>query len=145
MDEDLRDFLLKGGALPARLAREFGDDDESVAVLSNWSFTQRWAWEELQRRLRVCLDQSRPPTGLLAFWAATVVAGGRKPPRQNANEDRDWRVLEVVTALVRRGYSEWAAVRMVAREINKAVETIYSILRKIRAGPHGKKKRQTST
>ena len=145
MDDDLRTYLLDGGALAARLAIEFGDDDKNLASLSNWSFSQAWAWAELQRRLRVCLDQMRPPTGLLAFWAATVVAGGRKPPRQNANEGRDWRVLAVVNVLVRRGYSERAAVNMVAPEISKSPEAVYSILRKIRAGPFVKKRRQTST
>ena len=145
MDDELRTYLINGGALPARLASKFGDDDESVASLSNWSFTQRWAWEELQRRLRVCLDQGRPPTGLLAFWAATVVAGGRKPPRQNANEDRDWRALAVVNVLMRCGHSERAAVHMIAPEINKSPEAVYSILRKIRQGPFVKKSRQTST
>ena len=145
MDDELRTYLINGGALPARLASEFGDDDESVASLSNWSFTQRWAWEEIQRRLRVCLDQGRPPTGLLAFWAATVATGQMKPPRHKAHDDRDWRVLAVVNVLMRRGYSERAAVRMVAPEINKSPEAVHSILRKIRAGPHGKKTRQTST
>ena len=133
-----------GGALPARFAREFGDDDKSLASLSNWSFKYWWAWNELQRRLRVCLDQGRLPIGILALWAATV-AVGRTPPRHNANEDRDWRVLEVVNELVRRGYRERVAIRMVAPEINKSPEAVYSILRKIRAGPHGKKTRQTST
>ena len=144
MDDDLRTYLKDGGALPARLASEFGDDDKSLASLSNWSFKHRWAWNELQRRLHVCLDQGRSPIGMLAFWAATV-AVGRTPPRHNANQDRDWRVLAVMDVLDRRGYSERAAVRMVAREINKSPEAVYSILRKIRAGPHGKKTRQTST
>ena len=145
MDDDLRTYLKDGGALPARLAGEFGDDDKSLASLSNWSFKHRWAWNELQRRLRVCLDQGRPPTGLIALWAATVVAGGRKPPRHNANEDRDWRVLAVVNVLMRRDYSERAAVHMIAPEISKSPEAVYSILRKIRAGPFVKKRRQTFT
>ena len=144
MDDELRTYLINGGALPARLASEFGDDDLSLASLWNWSLSQRWAWDEIQRRLRVCLDQGRPPTGILASWAATV-AVGRTPPRHNANQDRDWRVLAVVNVLDRRGYSERAAVRMVAPEINKSPEAVHSILRKIRAGPHGKKTRQTST
>ena len=58
-------------------------------------------------------------TGVLAYWAATV-AVGRTPPRHNANEDRDWRVLAVVNVLVRRGYSERAAVQIVAPEISKS-------------------------
>ena len=102
MDDDLRTYLKDGGPLPTRLASEFGDDDKNLASLSNWSFKHRWAWEELQRRLRVCLDQGRPPTGVLAYWAATV-AVGRTPPRHNANEDRDWRVLAVVNLLVSHG------------------------------------------
>ena len=81
MDDELRTYLINGGALPARLASKFGDDDESVASLSNWSFTQRWAWEELQRRLRVCLDQGRPPTGLLA-----VLGGYRRRWRSETAE-----------------------------------------------------------
>ena len=129
MDDDLRTYLINGSHLPARLAREFGDDDESLALLSNWSFTRRWAWAELQRRLCVCLGQGRRPTGMLAFWAATVVASGRKPPRQNTNEDRDWRVLAVVNAMVSCGYSERAAVHMVAPEISKSPEAVYSKLR----------------
>ena len=144
MDDDLRTYLKDGGALPARLASEFGDDDKSLASLSDWSFKHRWAWNELQRRLRVCLDQGRPPTGVLAYWAATV-AVGRTPPRHNANEDRDWRVLAVVNVLVRHGDNERAAVHMVAPEINKSPEAVYSILRKIRQGPFVKKTRQTST
>ena len=144
MDDELRTYLINGGAAPARLASEFGDDEESLASLSNWSFTKRWAWNELQRRLRFRLDQGRPPAGLLAFWAATIVAGGRKTPRHNANEDRDWRVLAVVNVLTRRGYSERAAVHMVAPEINKSPEAVYSILRKIRQGPFVKKMRRTS-
>ena len=134
VDDELRTYLKDGGALPARLAREFGDDDSSLASLSNWSFTQRWAWNELQRRLRVCLDQGRPLAGVLALWAATV-AVGRTPPRHNANEDRDWRVLAVANVLMRRGYSERAAVHMVASEINRSAEAAYSALRKIRLGP----------
>ena len=35
-----------------------------------------------------------------------VATGQMKPPRHKAHDDRDWRVLEVVTALVRGGYSE---------------------------------------
>ena len=134
MDDDLRAYLLDGGSVPARVASEFGDDDLSLASLWNWSLSQRWAWDELQRRLRVCLDQGRPPTGVLAFWAATV-AVGRTPPRHNANEDRDWRVLAVANVLMRRGYSERAAVHMVAPEINKSPAAVYSALRKIRLGP----------
>ena len=144
VDDELRTYLKDGGALPARLAREFGDDDSSLASLSNWSFTQRWAWNELQRRVRVCLDQGRPLAGVLALWAATV-AVGRTPPRHNANEDRDWRVLVVANVLMRRGYSERATVHMVAPEINKSPEAVYSILRKIRQRPFVKKSRQTST
>ena len=144
MDDELRTYLKDGGALPARLASELGDDDDSLASLSNWSFTQRWAWNELQRRVRVCLDQGRPLAGVLALWAATV-AVGRTPPRHNANEDRDWRVLAVANVLMRRGYSERAAVHMVAPEINKSPEAVYSILRKIRQEPFVKKARQTST
>ena len=144
MDDDLRTYLKDGGALPARLASEFGDDDKSAASLSNWSFNHRWAWDELRRRLRVFLDQGRPPTGVLAYWAATV-AVGRTPPRHNANENRDWRVLAVVNLLVSHGNTERAAVHMVAPEINKSPEAVYSILRKIRAGPFVKKTRQTST
>ena len=134
MDDDLRAYLLDGGSVPARVASEFGDDDLSLASLWNWSLSQRWAWDELQRRLRVCLDQGRPLAGVLALWAATV-AVGRTPPRHNANEDRDWRVLVVVNVLMRRGYSERAAVHMVAPEINKSPEAVYSALRKIRLGP----------
>ena len=76
VDDELRTYLIRTGA-PYRPASRASSamTTISVASLSNWSFTQRWAWEELQRRLRVCLDQGRPPTGLLAFWAATVVAG----------------------------------------------------------------------
>ena len=85
MDEDLRTYLARGGSPPARLAaRELDDDDMVVANLSNWSLTQRWAWDELQRRLRVCLDAGRLPAGVLAHWAATVAAG-RKPPRYHGN------------------------------------------------------------
>ena len=91
-----------------------------------------------------CLDQGRPLAGVLALWAATV-AVGRTPPRHNANEDRDWRVLAVANVLMRRGYSERAAVHMVAPEINKSPEAIYSILRKIWQRPFVKKSRQTST
>ena len=135
MDDELRTYLINGGALPARLASEFGDDDESLASLWNWSLSQRWAWEELQRRLRVCLDQGRPPTGLLAFWAATVATGQMKPPRHKAHDDRDWRVLAVVNVLMRRGYSERTAVHMVASGISRSPEAVYSALRKIRLGP----------
>ena len=138
MDNDLRAYLLDGGDAPARLAREFGDDDLSLSSLSNWSFTRRWAWDELVRRLRVCLDKGRAPTGLLAFWAASVVVTGRKRPRHNANEERDWRVLTVVDILKASGHSERAAVRMVAREINKSPEAVYSVLKKIRQGPFKK-------
>ena len=146
MDDELRTYLKDGGALPARLlASEFGDDDKSLASLSNWSFSQAWAWAELLRRLRLCLDQGRPPTGMLAYWAATVVVSGRKPPRQNANEDRYWHVLVVVNVLMAREYSERAAVHMVASEISKSPEAVYSILRKVRQGPFVKKSRQTST
>ena len=88
--------------------------------------------------------KAAPPTGVLAYWAATV-AVGRTPPRHNANEDRDWRVLAVVNVLVRHGNTERAAVHMVAPEINKSPEAVYSILRKIRQGPFVKKTRQTST
>lgn len=133
MDEDLRTYLARGGSPPARLAARELDDDMVVANLSSWS-TQRWAWDELQRRLRVCLDAGRLPAGVLAHWAATVAAG-RKPPRYHDNEDRDWRVLAVVNVLVQRGESERKAVHQVAEEIGKAPETVYSILRKMRAGP----------
>ena len=135
MDDDLRAYLLDGGSVPARVASEFGDDDLSLQSLWNWSLSQRWAWDELQRRVRVCLEQGRTPAGILAFWAATVATGQMKPPRHKAHDDRDWRVLEVVTALVRGGYSERAAVRMVASGISKSPEAIYSALRKIRLGP----------
>lgn len=148
MDEDLREYLARGGSPPARLARELDDDTMTVGGLANWSFTQRWAWDELQRRLRVCLDAGRPPAGVLAHWAATVAVGskaGRKPPRSNENEDRDWRVLAVVDELVRRGERERAAVHQVAAEINRSPEAVYSILRKIRAGPFVKKGARTST
>ena len=97
--------------------------------------SQRWAWDELQRRVRICLEQGRTPAGILAFWAATVATGQMKPPRHKAHDDLDWRVLAVVTALVRGGYSERAAVRMVASGISKSPEAIYSALRKIRLGP----------
>lgn len=135
MDKDLRTYLLGGGAAPARLAREFGDDDLSLSSLSNWSFTRRWAWDELVRRLRVCLDKGDTPTGILAFWAASVVVAGRKRPRHNAHEDRNWRVLAVVNVLKSRGLTERAAVHTVAREIEKTPEAVYSVLRKIRQGP----------
>ena len=148
MDDDLRAYLLDGGSVTARAGGEFGDDNLSLAPLWNWSLSQRWAWDELQRRLRVCLDQGRPPTGILASWAATVATGQMKPPRHKGHDDRDWRVLAVVTALVRGGgYSERVAVHMVATEIDKSPETVYSILRKIRAGPMARvrKTRQTFT
>ena len=66
MDEDLRTYLVRGGSAPARLAREL-DDDKTVASLSNWSFTQRWAWDELQRLWSVPLhvparDENRQTT-----------------------------------------------------------------------------------
>ena len=144
MDDELRDYLNNGGALPARLAREFGDDDSSLVSLSNWSLRHRWAYDELLRRTRLCLNQGRPPTGLLAHWTATV-ACGRKPPRHNANEDRDWRVLAVVNVLVRRGHSERVAVRMVAHEVHKSPEAVYSILRKNRQGAFVKKTRPKFT
>ena len=135
MDEDLRTYLARGGSPPARLAaRELDDDDMVVANLSNWSFTQQWAWDELQRRLRICLGAGRLPAGMLAIWAATVAAG-REPPRYNENEDRNWRVLAVVNVLVRRGESERKAVHQVAEEISRTPEAVYSILRKMRAGP----------
>ena len=134
MDEDLRTYLVRGGSAPARLARELDDDDKTVASLSNWSSTQRWAWDELQRRVRVCLAAGRLPAGVLAHWAATVAAG-RELPRNNENEDRDWRVLAVVNVLVRRGESERKAVHQVAEEISRTPEAVYSILRKMRAGP----------
>ena len=148
MDDVLRAYLLNGGALPARFAREFGDDDLSLASLWNWSLSHRRAWNELQRRLRVCLDQGRSPIGILASWAAIVATGQMKPPRRKVHDDRDWRVREVVNALVRGGgYSEHAAVHMVAAEIDKSPEAVYSILRKIRAGPMARvrKTRQTFT
>ena len=148
MDDELRTYLINGGALPARLASEFGDDDLSLASLWNWSLSQRWAWDEIQRRLRVCLDQGRPPTGILASWAATVATGQMKPPRRKAHDDRDWRVLAVVTALMRGGgYSERAAVHMIASGINKSPEAVYSALRKIRLGPMGRVRKtgRTST
>ena len=145
MDEDLRKYLAQGGSPPARLAaRQLDDDDMAVANLSNWSFTQQWAWDELQRRVRVCLDAGRLPAGMLAFWAATVTVG-QKPPRKNDNEDRDWRVLVAVNVLVQRGESERKAVCQVAKEINRSEEAVYSILRKMRAGPFVKNRRKNST
>ena len=144
MDDDLRTYLARGGSPSARLARELDDDDMVVANLSNWSLTQRWAWDELQRRLRVCLDAGRQPAGVLAYWAATVAAG-RKRPRYNDNDDRDWRVLAVVNVLVRRGERERKAVHQVAKEIGRSPEAVYSILGKMRAGPFVKKRARNST
>ena len=144
MDEDLRAYLARGGSPPARLAHELDGDDDEVSNLWNWSLAQRWAWDELQRRLRVCLDAHRLPTGVLAHWAA-MVAAGRKPPRYNENEDRDWRVLAVVNVLVGRGESERAAVHLVAEEISRGPEAVYSVLRKIRAGPFVRNRARNST
>ena len=87
MDEDLRTYLVRGGSAPARLAREL-DDDKTVASLSNWSFTQRWAWDELQRRVRVCLAAGRLPAGVLAHWAATVASGRELPAEQQERSSR---------------------------------------------------------
>ncbi len=130
VDDELRTYLINGGALPARLASEL-----SLQELWNWSLSQQWAWDELQRQLRACVDMEQPPTGMLASWAALVATGQMKPPRHKAHDDRDWRVLEVVNVLMRRGYSERAAVHMVASEISRSPEAVYSILRKIRLGP----------
>ena len=144
MDEDLREYLACGGSPPTRLAARGLDDDHTVANLWAWSRTERWAWDELQRRLRVCRDAGRLPTGVLAHWALTVAAGQR-PPRTNENEDRDWRVLAVANVLVRRGESERAAVHQVANEINRTPEAVYSVLRKMRAGPYVKKRARNTT
>lgn len=143
MDDELRDYLVNGGSMPARVAREWGDDDQSLSALDHWSHTQRWAWDELQRRVRECLEQGRAPTGRLAFWAGTV-ADGRKPPRRRQHEDRDWRVLAVVTVLM-RGMKESPAVHMVAPEINRSTSDVYSILRKLRQGPFVRNSARKST
>ena len=139
----MRSYLNNGGAVTDRLARGLGDDDENLALLWNWALAQRWAWDELQRRLRVCLDQGRAPTGVLATWAASVATDGRKPPRRNEHDDRDWRVYAVVKSLVEWGHcrSEHAAVVLVADELSKTPEAVYSMLRKIRQPPYVEKAR----
>ena len=115
MDEDLRRYLT-GEVGPDRAASYLinrwthaepatAEGMLWITSLVNWSLTQRWAWDALQRLLRALRYERQPIPLPLREWADGVAVGDRPRPGQGpgrrSNEERDFRIWIVVRTLVR--------------------------------------------
>ena len=116
--------------LPAFLAGKGpGPSNAPIGVLVEQSAADRWAWDELMRRLHTRLDENDQNHGQLCTWAVEVATGRRTPPRKQAHQDRDMRVTVAVDVLMANGWSKKKAVKAVAEHLNRDIQTVRSILR----------------
>ena len=91
--------------------------DILLSSYSNWSFSKRWAWDGLQRLLKVLMDRREPIPETLQRWAFGVAAGSWPRPRKAQNEERDSRMADLVRIMRDNGWTREAAIAEIAEAL----------------------------
>ena len=115
--------------------------DIILASYSNWAFDWVWAWEGLRRLLETLMERREPIPEILQMWAYALASGSRKPPGQGpgrkANSERNVRILAVFRVLKAHGYTDVAAMKMIADllETKISCEAVRAAIRKAMNAP----------
>lgn len=111
----------------------------------NWAFTKLWAREGLQQLLATLIERREPIPQILQDWAVLVAAGRLESLEQRGRKEqwnRNVRIWSSIRLLRRHGYTQQAAVALIADALRCSDENVRSVVRKVEnARPFHKAKR----
>ena len=104
-----------------------------LSSYTNWSFTQRWAWDGLQRLLAALLERREPTPQALQQWAYSVALGTRPRPRKAKNAERNARMTHVARSLAwELGLPKEEAIGEIAKALSLPEGTVRSAVDAVR-------------
>ena len=119
--------------------------DVLISSYWNWAFTKAWAREGLQQLMAKLIERREPIPRILQDWAVLFAAGRLESLAQRGRKEqwnRNVRTWSSVRLLRGHGYTQQAAVALIADALRCSEENVRSVVRKVEnARPFDKPKR----